>query len=118
MLGTGIYDILPGESDTTILTDMVQRFDHAAQAAGLDVASANALGMTPYQVLIVASIVEKEGYIPVNMPTRHGSSTTGWPGDPAADGLDRALRAGTGRGPVTSQDLKIHPVTTPISTTG
>ena len=35
MLGTGIYNILPGESDTTILTDMVQRFDQDAQAAGL-----------------------------------------------------------------------------------
>ena len=44
MLGTGIYNILPGESDTTILTDMVQRFDQDAQAAGLTVASANALG--------------------------------------------------------------------------
>ncbi len=31
MLGTGNYLVLPGESDTTILTDMVQRFDHDAE---------------------------------------------------------------------------------------
>ena len=30
MLGTGQYLILPGESDTTILADMVQRFDRDA----------------------------------------------------------------------------------------
>ena len=68
MLGDGEYLVLPGESDTTILTDMVQRFDHEVQAAGITTASAGALGVTPYQMLTVASIVEKEGYIPVNMP--------------------------------------------------
>jgi UPF0755 protein len=68
MLGTGQYLILPGETDTTILQDMVLRFDRDAQAAGLSAASAAALGMTPYQVITVASIVEKEGYIVKNMP--------------------------------------------------
>ncbi len=68
MLGTGTYLILPGEKDVTIVQDMVQRFDHDAEAAGLSTASASALGLTPYQVIIAASIVEKEGYIPVNMP--------------------------------------------------
>jgi len=68
MLGTGQYLILPGESDTTILGDMVQRFDRDAGAAGLSTASAAALGLTPYQVVIAASVVEKEGYIAVNMP--------------------------------------------------
>ncbi len=68
MLGTGQYLILPGETDTTILQDMVQRFDRDAGAAGLSVSSAAALGMTPYQVITVASIVEKEGYIVKNMP--------------------------------------------------
>ena len=32
MLGTGTYLVVPGESDTTLLTDMVHRFD--AQADG------------------------------------------------------------------------------------
>jgi peptidoglycan lytic transglycosylase G len=68
MLGTGSYLVLPGESDTTILQAMVQRFDHDASASGLSTASAAALGLTPYEMLTAASIVEKEGYIPVNMP--------------------------------------------------
>ena len=68
MLGTGQYLILPGESDTTIVRDMVQRFDRDAGGVGLSTASAAALGLTPYQVIIAASVVEKEGYIAVNMP--------------------------------------------------
>jgi len=68
MLGTGTYLVVPGETDTTILTDMVRRFDAQAVSAGLDTSSAAALGMTPYQVITVASIVEKEGYIYQNMP--------------------------------------------------
>ena len=47
---------------------MVDRFDGDAGAAGLSTSSAAALGLTPYEVVIVASIVEKEGYYPVNMP--------------------------------------------------
>ena len=79
MLGTGHYLVLPGETDVTMLRAMVQRFDQDAQAAGLSTASAAALGLTPYQVIIAASVVEKEGYIPSTCPTWHGSSTTAWP---------------------------------------
>jgi UPF0755 protein len=68
MLGTGTYLVLPGESDTAILTTMVHRFDAQASAAGLSTSSASALGLTPYQVITAASIVEKEGYIFKNMP--------------------------------------------------
>ncbi|HEX3793957.1 MAG TPA: endolytic transglycosylase MltG [Acidimicrobiales bacterium] len=68
MLGTGFYEVLPGESDTTLLTDMVRRFDTQAAANGLSTASAAALGLTPYQLITVASVVEKEGYIVKNMP--------------------------------------------------
>ena len=68
MLGTGTYLVVPGESDATLLTDMVSRFDSQATAAGLSAASASALGLTPYQVITAASIVEKEGYYFKNMP--------------------------------------------------
>ncbi len=68
MLGTGTYLVLPGETDTALLTDMVDRFDHQAQGVGLSTASAAALGVTPYQVIIAASVVEKEGYYAKNMP--------------------------------------------------
>jgi UPF0755 protein len=109
MLGTGIYNILPGESDTTILTDMVQRFDQDAQAAGLTVASANALGMTPYEVLTVASIVEKEGYIPVNMPdTARVIYNRLAQGTPLQMDSTVLYALGQDGGPVTSQDLKIE----------
>ena len=109
MLGTGNYLILPNESDTTILTDMVQRFDHDAQAAGLSTASAAAMGMTPYQVITVASIVEKEGYIPVNMP-----NTSRVIYNRLAQGIPLQMDStvlyalGQDGGPVTSQDLKIR----------
>jgi UPF0755 protein len=68
MLGTGTYLLLPGESDSAILTAMVQRFDSQATAAGLSTTTAAALGLSPYQMITAASIVEKEGYIPKNMP--------------------------------------------------
>ena len=68
MLGTGQYLILPGETDLAILREMVTRFDRDAEAAGLSTASAAALGMTPYGVITVASITEKEGYYTFNMP--------------------------------------------------
>jgi UPF0755 protein len=68
MLGTGEYLVLPGETDLTIVRDMVDRFDRDAGAQGLTTASAAALGYSPYQVVTVASIVEKEGYYTFNMP--------------------------------------------------
>jgi UPF0755 protein len=109
MLGTGTYFVLPGESDTTLLTDMVQRFDHDAQGAGLSTASAAAMGMTPYQVITVASIVEKEGYIPANMPDTsrvvYNRLAQGMPLQ-----MDSTVLYALGQdgGTVTSQDLKIQ----------
>ncbi len=62
LLGTGTYQVAVGESDTRILSQMVDRFEQQAAAAGLTPASAAAFGMTPYQVVTVASIAQKEGY--------------------------------------------------------
>lgn len=62
LLGTGKYELLPGESAKELLTHMVRRFEQQAAAAGLTPASAAQLGYTPYQVVTVASIVQKEGY--------------------------------------------------------
>jgi peptidoglycan lytic transglycosylase G len=66
LLGTGSYTILPRESDSALLTRMVQRFDQSAVRVGL-VSGSAALGFTPYQVVTVASIVQKEGVYPQNM---------------------------------------------------
>ena len=109
MLGTGVYLVLPGESDTTILTDMVVRFDRDVQAAGLSTASAGALGVTPYQMLTVASIVEKEGYIPLNMPdTARVIYNRLAQGIPLQMDSTVLYALGQDGGPVTSQDLKIQ----------
>lgn len=66
LLGTGAYQILPGESEQTLMTAMVRRFDQTATQLDLD-SGAQALGLTPYEAITVASIVEKEGVIPANM---------------------------------------------------
>ena len=66
LLGTGDYVVVPGETDSQLLTVMIDRFDTEADAVGLTAGSA-ALGLTPYQVITIASIVEKEGVIAKNL---------------------------------------------------
>ena len=68
MLGTGIYLILPGESDTTILTDMVQRFDHDIAAAGLTSQLGQRVGHDAVPGAHCGVDRGEGGYIPVNMP--------------------------------------------------
>jgi UPF0755 protein len=109
MLGTGSYLILPGESDITIVRDMVQRFDRDAQAAGLSTASAAALGLTPYQTITAASVVEKEGYIPVNMPDVARVIYNRLASDTPLQMDSTVLYAiGQDGGTVTSKDLKLQ----------
>ncbi len=109
MLGTGVYLILPGESDQAIVQAMVQRFDHDASAAGLSVASAQALGLTPYQVIDAASVVEKEGYIPVNMPDVARVIYNRLAQDLPLQMDSTVLYAiGQDGGPVTAKDLQIQ----------
>lgn len=109
LLGIGQYLVLPGESDETILQDMVTRFDRSAQGVGLSTASAAALGMTPYQVITVASITEKEGYYTFNMPkvarVIYNRLAQG-----IALQMDSTVLYAIGQdgGPVTAQDLKIN----------
>ncbi len=66
LLGTGTYTVVPGESDTALLTTMVARFNALAGRLGLEAGAAK-LGYTPYQLITVASIVEKEGVIQKNL---------------------------------------------------
>jgi UPF0755 protein len=66
LLGTGVYVVVPGETDTDLLTSMIDRFDNQADALGVTSGSA-ALGLTPYQLITVASIVQKEGVIEPNL---------------------------------------------------
>ena len=66
LLATGTYTILPGETDRQLLAKMVDRFDALADTVGLS-SGARRLGYTPYHVVTVASIVEKEGVLEKNM---------------------------------------------------
>ncbi len=109
MLGTGSYLVLPGETDLTLLRQMVTRFDGDATRAGLSTASAAKFGLTPYEVIISASIVEKEGYYVINMPkvarVIYNRLANGMPLQ-----MDSTVLYAIGQdgGPVTSQDLKIQ----------
>lgn len=65
-IATGSYLVLPGEPATELLHEMQARFDQ--EAASLHLAQAAAtLGITPAQLVVVASIVEKEGVYQKNM---------------------------------------------------
>ena len=99
LLGTGTYVVLPGETDRQLLrrwsTGSTPRPPEVGLAAG-----AAQLGLTPYQVITVASIVEKEGVIAKNMgPVARVIFNRLAAGHAPADGLDRALRRGPGRRP-------------------
>ena len=66
LLAPGTYIVPPGVTDAHLLQEMVDRFDAQAARIGL-AAGAQRLGYSPYQVITVASIVEKEGVIAKNL---------------------------------------------------
>ncbi|MCU1456070.1 MAG: hypothetical protein JWL73_162 [Actinomycetia bacterium] len=51
------YSFAPTDDDTTILKTIVAHFDAAAATAGIDAPPA---GITPYQAVVVASLVQRE----------------------------------------------------------
>lgn len=59
LLFPATYQVSPGTSDADLLRLMVDRFDQEATSVGLSQAKAR-VGVTPYQVVTVASIVERE----------------------------------------------------------
>jgi UPF0755 protein len=67
LIGTGQYIVKPGESPEKLATTMERRFVRQAASVGLT-PSTTMQGLNAYQLVIAASIVEKEGYYPVNMP--------------------------------------------------
>ena len=106
LLGTGLYTVVPGETDRELLTKMVDRFNSEADALGLASASAR-LGYSPYQVITMASIVEKEGVIQKNLgPVARVVLNRLAAGMPLQ--MDSTVLYSEGRdgGPVTEQDLQ------------
>ena len=93
------YDIGPDATPASILTAMVDRWEQAAEDAGLEERAAE-LGYTPHELMTVASLVEAEA-------SRRAGPGQGRPGDlqpdreprhrrhdrPAADRRDHQLRA-------------------------
>ena len=67
LIGPGLYLITPGETPAQLLAAMQAGFATEASTAGLSPTTANE-GLNAYQLLIAASIVEKEGYYVKNMP--------------------------------------------------
>lgn len=66
LIGTGLYVVRPETPASTLAQLMVDRFVRQAARVGL-FPDTRASGLSPYQNIIGASIVEKEGYYPVNM---------------------------------------------------
>ena len=63
LLGPGTYIVVPGETGADLVGQMIDRFDAEATAMDLS-ARASALGVTPYQAITAASIVQKEAISP------------------------------------------------------
>ncbi|MHA6782508.1 endolytic transglycosylase MltG [Pseudonocardia saturnea] len=66
LLVPGLYEVEPGRSAVEVLQALLATSTERLEATGL-VAGAGATGMSPYEVLIISSLVEKEG-ITADMP--------------------------------------------------
>jgi UPF0755 protein len=99
------YDVQPGTTATQLLSTMVARFGQAATSVGLT-AGARRIGLTPYQVVTLASIVQREGRLTTDFPKIAEVFTnrlrTGMRLDSDAT-LYYVL--GAGHGPLTATDL-------------
>ena len=125
LLGTGSYIVVPGESDTELLQKMIGRFDTEAGTLGL-AAAAGADGVTPYEAITAASIVQKEAISPGDSAkaTSHNAGPVARviynrlsQGKPLQ--MDSTVLYAEGRdgGPVTAADLaKVTPYNTYLNT--
>jgi UPF0755 protein len=113
LLGSGTYLVLPGESDRALLGQMTARFDSNAAQVGLS-SGATSLGVTPYQAVTIASIVQKEGVYRKNLGkvarVVYNRLSRGTPLQMDSTVLYSENRDG---GPVTSADLALN---TPYNT--
>ena len=53
------YEVAPGTTAVEVLTELVDRFQQAAETVDLEARAAE-LGRTPYEVVVVASLIERE----------------------------------------------------------
>lgn len=62
LIGPGVHDVNPEAEPVEILRDLIARSTDAYDDTGL-VPAAERIGLTPYQVVTAASLVEKEGML-------------------------------------------------------
>lgn len=55
------YELDPDETATSVLKKLTKRYDQAAKTVDLE-AGAKALGMKPYEILTIASLIQAEGH--------------------------------------------------------
>lgn len=67
LIGPGSYLLTSTYTPMSLASTMISRFDGKAAALGLT-PTTTLNGLDAYQLIIAASIVEKEGYYPSNMP--------------------------------------------------
>jgi len=67
LIGVGSYVIKPTTTASALAKEMVKSFTTEAASVGLT-PTTTVEGLDAYQIVIAASIVEKEGYYPSNMP--------------------------------------------------
>lgn len=101
------YDFQPGSTATQVLRTMVRRF--VTEAASMDLVNkAQAMSMSPYQIVTIASVVEKEGRVASDYPkiarVIYNRLQAGMPLQVDATVLYGVGKAGTGQ-PPTQQDL-------------
>ena len=67
LIGTGTYLVTPDETPAQVAAALTAGFAAEASSAGLTPAT-RVEGLDAYQLVVAASIVEREGYYPSNMP--------------------------------------------------
>ncbi|MER6901711.1 endolytic transglycosylase MltG [Amycolatopsis sp. NPDC000740] len=63
LIAAGVYDVKPGWSATELITDLVKQSADTIQASGLT-AQNTGPGKSPYETLIIASLIEREAIKP------------------------------------------------------
>ncbi len=66
LVAPGKYPLSPRDDERSLLRRMVERFDEQARKAGVD--AAPGLGVTPYQAVTVASLVQAEAGVDADRP--------------------------------------------------
>jgi UPF0755 protein len=100
------YDIEPGMTATQVLSAMVTRFDQAAQQVKLS-AGAKRIGLSPYAVLTLASIVQREGRLVGDFPKIAEVFVNRLTGDlPLGSDATLYYILGPNHGPLTAKDLQ------------